>query len=231
MITGDPNDWEEIARNPDVLAGQRIYVKPLLRKLELMLRVRVVKATESFYADFGFLTVAAGDDNAKSTNVFFDKDPDPSSDCNGAIGIVMSKGLIDATSNFEYNLLNLNDLFGILSKKKGTLATMLTGDSAWIRNYSDYLDQVQDNPEDMGAYQAENVIKVGRNMFWGHIGEPYRESVKTAQQWEIKLREAYNRIADKKRADRLPGHDGEVRFLNVSDLAMRLFDVRRNSRR
>ncbi len=231
MITGDGNDWKEISKSGNVQAGRPISVAPLLKKLELMLRVRVAAATRKFLADFGYLTVNAGDDSARNINEYFDGNRGPASDCNGAIGIVMSKGLIDTTSTFEYNQLGIDDIFGILAEKKGTLGTMLIGDSGWIQNYADYLEQVQDNTDDMAAFQAENVIKVARGKFWGHIGEPYNKSVKTAAEWEIVLREAYNKIADKKRFDKIPGHDGTVKFLKVADIAMKLFDIRRTNKK
>lgn len=196
LITGDGNDWKELSKKAEVRVGQPILIAPLLKKLELMLRVRVAAATKKFLADFGNLTVSAGEDSAKNINEYFDGNRGPASDCNGAIGIVMSKGLIDTTSDYEYNQLAIDDIFGILASKKGTLATMLIGDSGWIQNYADYLEQVQDNSEDMAAFQAENVIKVARGKFWGHIGEPYSKSVKTPTEWEITLREAYNKIAD-----------------------------------
>jgi hypothetical protein len=226
MITGDANDWKLIAKKPDVKNGQIIYVQPLLNKFELMLRVRVVSATKKFLADFGSLTVNSSEDNARNINEYFDGSRGPASDCNGAIGIVMSKGLIDSTSTYEYNLLGIDDIFAILTSRKTTLRNMLVGDSGWIQNYDDYLLEVQDNPESDAAYQAENVIKVASDKFWGHIGESYQQSVKSSAEWEIELRKAYNKIADKKRNDRIPGHDGEAKFLNVANIAMRLFDIR-----
>ncbi len=45
-------------------------------------------------------------------------------------------------------------------------------------------------------------------------------------EWEIVLRKAYNKVAEKKRYDRIPGHDGDAKFLNVADIAMKLFDMR-----
>lgn len=231
LITGDANDWKEISKKPTVRVGQPILIAPLLKKLELMLRVKVAAATKRFNADFGNLTVSAGEDSSRNINEYFDGNRSPASDCNGAIGIVMSKGLIDTASDYEYNQLAIDDIFGILASKKGTLATMLIGDSGWIQNYDDYLEQVQDNSEDMAAFQAENVIKVARGKFWGHIGEPYGRSVKTPTEWETLLREAYNKIADKKRYDKVPGHDGEVKFLNVADIAMKLFDIRRRNKK
>ena len=230
MITGDGNDWKILSNNANIRSGQTISITPLLKRLELMLRVRVVAATRKFLADFGYLTVSAGDDSAKGIGEYFDGNRGPASDCNGAIGILMSKGLIDTTSANEYNQLGIDDIFAILSSKRGTLATMLVGDSGWIQNYNDYLEQAQDDPENM-AYQAENVIKVASGKYWGHIGMPYNKSVKTPYEWEITLREEYNKIADKKRFDKIPGHDGEVKFLNVADLAMRLFDIRRQNKR
>jgi hypothetical protein len=230
LITGDANDWKLIARKPDVKSGQIIYVQPLLSKFELMLRVRVVSATKKFLADFGSLTVNSSEDNSRNINEYFDGNRGPASDCNGAIGILMSKGLIDSTSTYEYNLLGIDDIFAILTSRKTTLTNMLVGDSGWIQNYDDYLLEVQDNPEGDAAYQAENVIKVASDKFWGHIGENYQRSVKSSAEWEIELRKAYNKISEKKRNDRIPGHDGEAKFLNVADLAMRLFDFRKINR-
>lgn len=231
LITADANDWKLIAAKPDVIEGKAVNIQPLLRKFELMLRVRVVAATKKFLADFGPLTVSAGEDSAKNINEYFDGSSGPASDCNGAIGIVMSKGLIDSTSAYEYNLLGIDDIFGILKSRKASLREMLLGDSGWIQNYDDYLLEVQDNPESDGAYQAENVIKVAANKFWGHIGESYQRSVKTPAEWENKLREAYNQIARRKRFDRVPGHDGEAKFLNAAEIAMKLFDLRRANKR
>lgn len=228
LITGDPNDWTEIAQTPRIQANQKISVEPLLRKLELILRVRVVKATKEFYAGFTEATVNASttDDKTKAINEFFDSVKTPGTDCNVAVGIVMSKGLISGTSNMEYNQLGVDDdIYGVLSTKQRSLATMLIGDSAWLENYDDY--KIQPNK---GAYQAENVIKVGRDKFWGHIGESYANSVKSAAGWEIHLGNEYNKIAEKKRNDKIPGHGGDARFLNIAFIGMKVFDIRSKNR-
>lgn len=228
LITSDPNDWTKIAKKPYIQEGQVISIEPLLKQLELILRVRVVKATKDFYAGFTEATVnsSSSDDKTKAVNDFFDSVKTPGTDCNVAVGIVMSKGLISGNSNIEYNQLGVDDdIYGVLSTKIRSLATMLIGDAAWIENYDDY--KIQPNK---GAYQAENVIKVGRDKFWGHIGETYANSVKSANGWERHLRNKYNEIAEKKRSDKIPGHGGDARFLNVALIGMKLFDIRSKNR-
>lgn len=77
-----------------------------------------------------------------------------------------------------------------------------------------------------GAYQAENVIKVGRNRFWGFIEAP-RKGIKTAQEWEKHLREEYKKVGGNPNQGRFPGFDGEIRFVDVAEVAIKLFDLRR----
>ncbi len=176
LITGDANDWKLLAKKPEVKSGQIIFVEPLLCKFELMLRVKVVSATKKFLADFGNYqqNISMNDDSAKATNLFFDADKSPYTDCLGAIDSVMSKGIIDSTSTFEYNLLGINDVLSSLLKRKSSLREMLIGDSGWIQNYDDYFTH-----DSNGPFQAENVIKIASDKFWGQIGENYRQSVKS----------------------------------------------------
>lgn len=130
-----------------------------------------------------------------------------------------AKGLIATLKDKEFDELGFDEE-NLPARPQGTLGSMLVGDAGWIVNYPDYLDR-----HPFGAFQAENVIKVGRNRFWGYIGH---NSYRSGASWEQFLREQYNTGLATKRSDKIPGFDGDVVFLDVPKITMRVFDLRKS---
>jgi hypothetical protein len=100
-----------------------------------------------------------------------------------------------------------------------TAGNMLLGDAAWFPNYGDYLALPGG-----GGYQAENVIKVGPNRYWGFVGS---NKITSLQGWKKELRERYVEAGGSKRTDDIPGYESlSTRSLDVATIAMSVFELR-----
>ena len=139
---------------------------------------------------------------------------------------------MDVVGSNLYNLLERDSSSGgyvAVEKviKNILIEDMFIGDEGHFPNYDGW-ETYHPDPASW-AWQAENIIKVEPNRFWGYVGTK-EYTVKSKQEWEERLREEYNKLDSPKRFDGIPGLERpiEVRFLDVARIAMQLFDLRRN---
>lgn len=129
----------------------------------------------------------------------------------------MAKSLIDNLKSYEFDELGIGTRLPF-RLRNATPGQMLLGDASYVKNYDDYL---RIHPG--GAWQGENIIKVGPGRFWGFL---FGERVRSIRGWEDQLRSAYNRGLATPRTDRLPGFTGLTSFLDVAGISMEVFDLR-----
>jgi hypothetical protein len=229
LITGSESDWSKLGRpQDDVKNGATINIAPLLSALEDNLRLKVVAATSAFKAaGFGPLSVTiTGRTPSDDLNQFFGKEGRLSCDCLNAANSVLQKGLLDMIGSNLYDKLD-QSYTAMFSSRKGLISSMQNGDLGWFPNYADYLSKVQRFKSQ--GFQAENVVKIGQDQFWGFTGV---NEVHNQKDWEDELREAYNapdgQRAGKQRHGRIPGflRPITIDFLNVANISSQLFDIR-----
>jgi hypothetical protein len=108
---------------------------------------------------------------------------------------------------------------GMIPLKEIRSRLMLIGDRGWFQNYKDYTKKFPG-----GAWQAENVIKLEKDSFWGFTGD---DEIKSIRDWENDLRDKYNKPdgqpVGNQRNDPLPGFSRELDFLDVAHIAMSVF--------
>jgi transposase len=127
--------------------------------------------------------------------------------------------LLNSYKNGEFDQLGLSEGNLPLVERNGGPGSMLLGDTAWFPNYQDYLGLPK-----AGAFQAENVIKVGANRYWGFIGT---NNITSSQGWKRDLCNAYVDAGGARRTDPIPGFGNlSIRFLDTARGAMSVFDVR-----
>jgi RHS repeat-associated protein len=233
LITGIDGDWTVLNAPKDIKRGQIVNIAPLLNVFEARLRSNIVNATKKLNSKFGNeeIHIIENESLEDSVNAYFGESEFGSLGCDSASEYVQLKGLIDTLRTRELDKLGLsrNDL--ISRTHVDSIESMLPGDKAWIRNYPEYVSA----EKGIGPWQAENVIFMGKDRwktsrYWGHGGTP---PVKTLDGWENTLRAEYNLKYGVTRvpSDPIPGFDGELVFLNVPKITMRLFDIRNKAMR
>jgi hypothetical protein len=169
--------------------------------------------------------------NESEVNKFFTGGAPPwTVDCLGASRIVMARGLIltlksgefdkilHTSSNMHYTTSNM-----ALKATHGLADISQTkiGDWGYIRNDWNYLSK---HPG--GAFQGENVIKVGPSLYWGFgTSQPNR----TYEQWKQELIDAYNfGLAQSEHISSIPGFTGDIQFFDVIQVSVDVWNHRKN---
>lgn len=234
-ITGNSNDWILLGGNHKVALGERINLSPLLTKFEKLLREKIVLLCkqDKLNANFQAATVTVnGEEQAQigvvevsskgessAINLYFGKQPYGQIDCIRAVNLIYAKAVLDIVGSTAFDAVGFTQNIPSdesESLKRQSMSSMSNGDRGWIRNYSDYLDK---NPT--GAWQAENVIKIDNDLYWG-FGDP---PPKSETGWKNKLREIYNSglKPEERRTDPVPGFDGDIVFIDVAYVAEVIF--------
>lgn len=237
LITRYAEDWNELNLPEAVEVGQRVSVAPLLKKFEFRVRASVIEATKKFNA-IGFppansigivVGVNIGSGGAASgVNKYFSANAQEHSDCAYAGLVSLDKGLLDVVGNNLFNLITkLPDGGTVVSTtlESDLAENMWVGDMVQFPNYDDW-ELYHPNPE-AWLWRGENVVKVGDNQYWGYVGaNDY--TVKTKQQWNNLLREAFNELNGPKREGVIPALNNKlgIIFPDIATIAMKLFDLR-----
>ncbi len=245
LITGNEDDWTTLGvRTKNVKAGQRISIAPLLAILENKLRQEDVQIaaggrlntrfSEPLYNSDGFeitnfatITVSEGS-QADVINSYFGNTPYQEADCDYAIRLVFSKAILETIGKAAYDA--TGQYIGSIPTINVNSKSMLIGDRGWLQNYTDYKKKYEDysfkttQKISQGYWQAENVIKVTSNLYWGFTGD---NLIRTSKEWEAHLREAYNKPGGqtfgRQRQDPLPGFTGGFDFIDVGAIALPVF--------
>jgi hypothetical protein len=249
-ITGKAEDAQILRfSNPSaepIRAGTVIDVSQLLAELESRLRKNVVKAAKAAKAaifgsalNFG---PAGGSTEAFVNKIFGIGRPAstrPIIDCHHMIGIIMARGVIMELMPGEFDAMDLacgqfqsgetaND--GIYFNRYKTHVSkddLMDGDWAEFWNKEDYQDTHPKGRE--GMWAAENVIKVGDNLYYG-----WGAGTKTYEEWLEKLRIEYNNnlinggtpIPEGDPLHLVRGYIYDAGFIDVAKLAMVFFGYR-----
>jgi hypothetical protein len=240
FITGNSNDWTLLGGNNKVALGEKINVSPLLAKFETKLREKIASIcqqeqlnssfqplTTKFTKDdgtvvedalIGSVEVSTKGESA-GINRFFTKKTQGSIDCIRAVKLIYAKAVLEIIGKDAFDGVGFTediqpDEFAGL--KKQPMSNMLNGDRGWIRNYPDYLAKYEG-----GAWQAENVIRINNDLYWG-FGDP---PPKSETGWKNRLREIYNQSLkpEERRNEPVPGFDGEIIFIDVAYVAEVVF--------
>lgn len=237
LITRYAEDWRDLNLPEQVEVGQVVQVASLLKKFEFRVRASVVEATKKFNAA-GFpppssmgivvgVNIGSGG-AAGGVNKYFSSNATEYSDCVYAGLVVLDKGLLDVAGNNLFNLITKLPDGGTSVPsivKNDLIENMWVGDMVQFPNYDDW-ELYHPNPESW-LWRGENVIKVGDNQFWGYIGAK-EYIVKTKQQWNDLLREAFNELNGPKRQGIIPALNGKLAivFPDIAAIGMKLFDLR-----
>jgi hypothetical protein len=231
-ITNVRTDWTSLGLQK-THTGAHVNVIPLLEKMEMRLRESVVSNADKLKLHFGDDKSSRMANEADIRRWFEATDDNVHPECFSAAALVMAKALIDNLRPGEYDHFGYKPTadpgylrFYAVGDRTG--ATIKIGDWGPIRNYKDYRAKVPG-----GAYQAENVIKVANNLFWGFDNPPKKLSF---QGWEDELRTQYNAFIDsnQQRHDPIPGFDpkhNSVKSFDVAKIAMRVFKQREDQRK
>jgi hypothetical protein len=183
LITGRASDWKALGISESIKVGQRVNIAPLLVVLEDRMRGNIVAATKSFNAKFGLPVTPFQGSGSAEVNKFFGGNSVPQCDCTAAAYIVLAKGLLDTIGDRDFDALGYrSQTYPIKRKQPITTSQMKLGDWTYFKNYDDYLQVAG------GAWQGENVIKVGNDQYWGHGG-----GVRARVSWYSLLRNNYNK--------------------------------------
>ena len=259
LITGDAKDGKLVEYDKERTEAKNgvphLNISRLLEKLEEQMRNEVVAATEKFNAN-----MTSGTHYQKARRLpltaaeiekrFFGTDP-CEIDCRHSAAVMMARGLYRTIGEDQFDRLYRLTTLGmtldltidnellIVERRKGR--AQKRGDWVQINNDPKYPLK---HGEGAGA-AAENVIKVGRDSYWGFphsMRVPPGKKVPNGPQpekwWENYLIGLYNKPAipqphNKKvdpelRFDRIssvPGMQSTHRFLNVAKIAEHLFDL------
>src|SRR4029077_10880250 len=88
--------------------------------------------------------------------------------------------------------------------QNGNASEMLRGDNGYFPNFLEYKEKMDPSSD---PFVGENVIKVGRDQYWGHTE---RKLVLSKRGWEDVLRQGYNDLVrrvggqSKGPSDRIP---------------------------
>jgi protein-glutamine gamma-glutamyltransferase len=203
--------------NQSIKEGQKVKIAPLLVVLEDRMRGNVVSATRSFNATFGLPVTPFQGAGSAEVDRFFGSGSVPQCDCTAAAYIVLAKGLLDTIGATDFDALGYrSQAYPIKRRQPITTAQMKLGDWTYFKNYSDYLQVAG------GAWQGENVIKVGSDQYWGHGG-----GVRSQSDWYSLLQGYYNSESGRNRTGPIPGFTGHPDFVDVARVGMGTFDVRK----
>lgn len=238
FITGDSDDWKLIGGENKVALGEKVNVSPLLVKFENLLREKIVLLCkqERLNANFQDSTITVnGEEQAQigvveisskgesgSINLYFGKRTYGQIDCIRAVNLIYAKAVLETVGNKTFDAVGFTQ--NIPSDepetlKKQSMSNMRPGDRGWIRNFSDYVDKYPN-----GAWQAENVIKIDNDLYWGFGDAP----PKSETGWKNRLREIYNQELrpEERRNEQVPGFDGDIVFVDVAQIAEVVFSYR-----
>lgn len=237
LVTRYSEDWRDLSLPEQVEVGQVVQVAPLLKKFEFRVRASMIEATKKFKAT-GFppednpglmVSGLVGGSAARTINQYFSSNAQLASDCAVAGLSVLDKGLLDVIGNNLFDRISTTpDGGSVINKayKEDFTENMWVGDMVQLPNYDDW-ELYHPKPETW-AWRGENVIKVGDNQFWGYVGTN-QYTVKSKQEWNDLLREAFNSLNGPKRQGNIPALSQRltVFFPDIAEIAMKLFDLRR----
>ena len=156
--------------------------------------------------------------DAMSVNSYFDSVKDKAADCDYAVRLVFAKAVLDIVGASAFNGLSLGtNIPQVKNPVKKSVSQMKIGDRGWIQNYIDYTAKIPG-----GAYQAENVIKVGNDLYWGFVGE---NVILSEAEWKAELRKEFNKYVQpqEQRTAEVPGFTGFFDFIDVAAVAWGVF--------
>lgn len=240
FITGNSNDWSLLGGQEKVGLGEKINISPLLAKFERLIREKIASLCigEKLNSNFQPPTIEyTKDDGTKETdaligvvnvsssgmassiNAFFSRNSFGSIDCIRAVKLIYAKAVLDVVGKTAFDAVGFTEDIPSDSPdelKKQPMSNMLLGDRGWIRNFDDYLGKYPG-----GAWQAENVIKIKNDLYWGFGDPPPKSEVG----WKNRLREIYNQglNPEERRNEQVPGFDGEIVFVDVAYIAEVIF--------
>ena len=233
IITGHSDDYLTLRGQNKCSLGEKINVSPLIAKFETKLREKIASLckNDSLNANFQNTTVIVdGQEQAQlgvvevsskgesaSINLYFGRKTYSQIDCLKAVSLIYAKGVLDSIGHKAFDAVGFTQNVPTdETLTKQPISNMLAGDRGWIRNFSDYIDK---NPT--GAWQAENVIKIDKDLYWG-FGDP---PPKSETGWTNKLREIYNSGLKKEaqRNEQVPGFDGDIIFVDVAQVIQIVF--------
>ncbi len=151
-------------------------------------------------------------------------DPYSYRDCNFAIQTIYTKSLLDMVGDKTFN--DLGYQIGqtpIQTQRVKNINEVKNGDWIAFDNYPDYTNRMKKLGQE-GAWQAENVIKIGNNRYWGHGANDL--DGKSEVEWKTELKNAYNMQFGTTKKSTLPGFSGNVSFIDISKVATDLFNLR-----
>jgi hypothetical protein len=133
------------------------------------------------------------------------------------VGECWPKGSLDTIGDRDFDALGYrSQTYPIKRKQPITTSQMKLGDWTYFKNYDDYLQVAG------GAWQGENVIKVGNDQYWGHGG-----GVRARVSWYSLLRNNYNKESGGNRTYPIPGFTGHADFVDVAAVGTSTFDLRK----
>jgi len=209
-ITGNGIDGQ-LFGGREIKLGDIVDISILLSELEKNNRREVKKATKSFNANFG----DPNDDLSDIEDWFGDKKK-CTGDCQNAVMLVLAKGLKESIGHTKYSG------GGYYPSSSGLLLTAISAGiaDAKIGDYGAFAnDDLYLSVHPGGGWQAENVINVGPNLFWGHPGGSH-----TSEQWIKKLISAFN-DGSPYQITEIPGWRGRVAFFDNAKIGMKNFDL------
>jgi Protein-glutamine gamma-glutamyltransferase len=145
-------------------------------------------------------------------------------DCNFAIQTIYTKSILDMVGDKTFN--DLGYQIGqtpIQTQRVKNINEVKNGDWIAFDNYPDYTSRMKKLGQE-GAWQAENVIKIGNDRYWGHGANDI--DGKSEVEWKTELKNAYNMQFGTTKKSPLPGFNGNVSFIDVSKVATDLFNLR-----
>jgi RHS repeat-associated protein len=230
LITGYESDWRKLGPSDRVMKGEKVNVAPLLVLLEDRLRNRTLSAAKAYNTTWGDFT-SSTKPTASLVNKYF-AGGFGHSDCAQGLELVYAKALVDVFGADQFDKLGLaliEQIPQLLIDKPGggSPGEMWIGDSAFIKNYPDYLSLSRRASGRAGASQGENILKVGQSRFWGYTGHTFRQDVKTVDQWRSMLRADYNAVGGQSApSDQYPQFTGRISFIDTASIAQGVFNDR-----
>jgi RHS repeat-associated protein len=230
LITGYESDWRKLGPSDRVMKDEKVNVAPLLVLLEDRLRNQSLSAAKGYNTEWGGFT-GSTKPTASLVNQYF-AGGFGHSDCAQGLELVYAKAMVDVFGADQFDKLGLvliEQIPQLLVDKPGggSPGEMWIGDSAFIKNYPDYLSRSIRARGEAGSSQGENIIKVGQSRFWGYTGQRFSQDVKTIDQWRSMLRADYNAVGGPSApADQYPKFTGRISFIDTASIAQGVFNDR-----